>query len=180
LCNVLGIKKVIWLKQGLYYDETNGHIDNILSFVDYRTILLSWTDDIQNPQKNILQAVYDVLINEKTITGESFRIIKVPMPPTMSITKDEAAGIKTIMNSKPRQKGDTLLATYSNAYVFNGGVILPIYGSKLDEIAINIYRETFTDRAVYPLYAKELLIGGGGFHCIFHEIPEVKNNYENN
>ena len=91
----------------------------------------------------------------------------------MYITETEASGLKTIKDSKPRIAGDVLLATYNNAYVFNEGVILPIYESEYDDVAIKIYKELYPNRIIYPILSKELLIGGGSFHCIFHEIPEV-------
>lgn len=41
----LGAKKVVWLKQGLATDETNGHVDNILSVVSENEICITWTND---------------------------------------------------------------------------------------------------------------------------------------
>ena len=33
LCEYLGAEKVIWLKNGIWQDETNEHIDNVCAFV---------------------------------------------------------------------------------------------------------------------------------------------------
>ena len=40
LCDYLGADKVIWLKNGIYLDETNGHVDNICCFVKPGKVLL--------------------------------------------------------------------------------------------------------------------------------------------
>ena len=171
LKQLLGIEKVIWLKEGLYYDETGGHIDNFMSFVNEREILLSWTDDKNNIQYQRLIDAYNILIKQKTVDGRDFIIHKIPLPEITPILEEEASGLLANKNAKPRLAGDILLPTYSNAYIFNGGVILPVYGSKYDDEAIKIYRDLYADRTIYPINSRELLIGGGSFHCIFHEIP---------
>ena len=43
--------QVLWLPKGLYADEdTNGHVDNIACFARPGVVLLSWTDDENDPQ----------------------------------------------------------------------------------------------------------------------------------
>lgn len=44
-----GDKQIIWIDQGIAYDETNGHVDNLLGFVNSNELCLAWTDDKQNP-----------------------------------------------------------------------------------------------------------------------------------
>ena len=50
LCDYLGDSKVIWLPEGVYMDETNGHVDNFCRFAGPGRVLLSWTDDTSDPQ----------------------------------------------------------------------------------------------------------------------------------
>ena len=42
LRNYLNVEKVIWLKRGIYLDETNGHVDNIFCFARPGEALLAW------------------------------------------------------------------------------------------------------------------------------------------
>jgi agmatine deiminase len=42
----LGVRKVIWLGEGIEGDDTDGHIDDIARFVDERTVVCSRSDDI--------------------------------------------------------------------------------------------------------------------------------------
>lgn len=171
-----GIQKVIWLKRGLYYDETDGHIDVFLNFVDEHNVLLAWTDDANNPQYSVLNQAYATLMAETALDGKPFVIHKLPMPEPMSITEVEASGIVQHDGAIRRVANTMLYPTYNNAYIFNGGVLVPVFDSPMDKQAIDIYRKLFSDRIIYPIYSKEFLIGGGNFHCIFHEIPEVKQD----
>lgn len=45
LCEYLGAEKVIWLKNGIWQDETNEHIDNVCAFVKPGEVVLAWTDE---------------------------------------------------------------------------------------------------------------------------------------
>lgn len=48
----LGIDKVIWLWKGMAGDTevVNGHVDNMACFARPGVVLISWTDDIYDPQ----------------------------------------------------------------------------------------------------------------------------------
>ena len=45
LCEYLNCEKVLWIKNGIYNDETNGHVDNICCYVKPGVLALAWTDD---------------------------------------------------------------------------------------------------------------------------------------
>jgi agmatine deiminase len=49
----LGTEKMIWLGQGVYNDETDGHVDNLACFARPGVVLLTWTDDESDPQHAI-------------------------------------------------------------------------------------------------------------------------------
>ena len=48
----LGLQKIIWLWKGMAGDDaiTNGHVDNIASWVRPGVVGLSWTEDENDPQ----------------------------------------------------------------------------------------------------------------------------------
>lgn len=171
--HLLGIKKIIWLRKGFDQDETDGHIDVFLNFVDTHNLLLAWTEDIQNPQYSILHEIYEKLTVSTTVDGKKLCIHKLLMPNPIIVTSEESMGIEKNEYAIERKAGMTLYPTYNNAYIFNGGVLVPIFGVEQDKAAIDCYRKIFPKRKIYPLYSKEFLIGGGNYHCIFHEIPEV-------
>lgn len=171
-----GIEKVIWIKKGFENDETDGHIDVFLNFVDEHNVFLAWTDDTSNVQYKVVRDVYQTLINECALDGKSFVVHKLQMPKPLVITKEEASTIIFNKHAILRKENTVLYPTYNNAYVFNEGVLVPIFGVETDKAAVELYKTFYKDREVYPIYSKEFLIGGGNFHCILHEIPEVKND----
>lgn len=170
---LFGIQKVIWLKRGFVDDETDGHVDVFLNFVDTHILLLAWTENPNNPQFEILHEVYDQLSISTDVHGKKLIVQKILMPEPLFITSEEARGIRKNDCAIERNAGKVLYPTYNNAYIFNGGVLVPTFNVAQDKAAIEYYRQLFPNRKIYPLYSKEFLIGGGNFHCVFHEIPEV-------
>ena len=45
----LRAERIVWLDQGLALDETNGHIDNVMSVVRPHEVCIAWTDDKSDP-----------------------------------------------------------------------------------------------------------------------------------
>lgn len=165
----LGVEKVIWIKQGLATDETNGHVDNILSVIRPGELCVSWTDDKSNPNYKRVHDIYNVISNEYNGI-----IHKIPLPSSQYMTIEESSGIVSNPNSIPRNAGDLLPASYLNFYYVNGGVIMPSFNCKEDSEVLSIFQQLFPDRKVMQIYSREPLLGGGGIHCLLHEIPEME------
>lgn len=109
---LLGIKKVIWLKQGLTEDDhtflgpiktvdgtkaytvvtTNGHVDEFARFVNDSTILLAKVDsaDFNNPiafeNHRRLEENYQILSAATNQDGKPFTIIRMQLPHTLFST----------------------------------------------------------------------------------------------
>ena len=163
----LQVNNIIWLSKGLARDETNGHIDNVMSVVRPHEICLAWTD---NPKSQNYRRVREI---EREIT-ESYKCIihKIPLPAAQYMVKEEAEGLEKRENSLERKEGDILPASYLNYYYVNNAVIIPAFGCKEDAKVFKKFCEIFPDRKVIQIYSREPLLGGGGIHCILHEIPE--------
>ena len=172
LCDYLNCSKVLWIPKGIYNDETNGHVDNICNFVKPGVVLLAWTDDESDPQYAISKAAYDYLSNETDAKGRKLEIHKMYTPAPILITKQESLGVDAIAGTLPRQEGDRLAASYVNYYTGNGFIALPVFNDPNDEKAINLLRNLYPDRVIIPIYAREILLGGGNIHCITQQVPE--------
>ncbi len=168
----LNVEKVLWVKEGIYNDETNGHIDNICNYVRPGVITLAWTDDKTDPQYKRSSEAYEYLSNETDAKGRKLEIHKIYTPTPILISKDESGGVDAVDGTLPRNEGDRLAASYVNYYVGNGFVALPVFGDPNDELAIKKLQELYPDRVVEPIYAREILLGGGNIHCITQQVPE--------
>lgn len=162
----LKIRKVIWLEQGLMYDETGGHIDNICAFADEHTILLAWTDELTHPQYEIVRDAYTVLSNERGANGEVFDIIKIPLPMPFQRTEEQCVGLEQLQGSKERLPGEWIQPSYINYIFVNGAVIIPIFDDLVDDAVKAVFKEVFYDREVITFPSREIVLGGGGLHCI--------------
>lgn len=170
----LGVKKVIWLPHGLFGDDdTNGHIDNMCCFVKPGVVLLSWTDDVSDPQyERSLEAV-SVLSNATDAKGRKLEIIKLHVPGPLYMTDEEASGLIQDGEAKPRPPGTRLAASYLNFYIANGGIITPQFGDqKWDDEAVRVLSLAFPDYEVVRVDgAREIALGGGNIHCITQQQP---------
>ncbi len=164
----LGVKKVIWLPNGIYGDETNEHIDNMLQVVEPGHVLLHWTNDKNDPQYNYSKKAYDILTKTRDAKGRRIKVTKLIVPsPLITITKEESEGIKNVEGTLPRNKGDRMAASYINHLIINEAVIVPQFGIETDKVAINTLKEVYKNRKIIPIKrAREIILGGGNIHCI--------------
>ena len=174
LCEYLGCEKVLWVPNGIYNDETNGHVDNMCNFVRPGVVLLAWTDDQNDPQYARSKEAYDYLTNETDARGRKLEVHKMYTPAPILITKEESMGVDAIDGTLPRQEGDRLAASYVNYYTGNGFIALPVFNDPNDQKAIDKLKELYPDRVIEPIYAREILLGGGNIHCITQQVPAAK------
>lgn len=168
----LNVEKVIWLKHGIYLDETNEHVDNICTFVKPGVVVLGWTNDKSDPQYEMSKNCYDILSNEKDAKGRNLEVHKLLLPSPIYITKDESLGVDVIASTQPRAEGERLAASYVNYYVCNGAIIMPSFNDPNDKLAQSKLQELYPDREIISIYAREILLGGGNIHCITQQQPK--------
>jgi agmatine deiminase len=166
-----GVEKIIWLGEGVYNDETNGHVDNLVCFLRPGVIALTWTDDTHDPQYPISQDAYERLRHARDARGRSFEIVKIHQPDPVLITAEEAEGVDAVEGTLPRQAGDRMAASYINFYFCNGGAIVPTFGDAHDQLALETLQRYLPERRVVGVPAREILLGGGNIHCITQQQP---------
>ena len=54
----------------------------------------------------------------------------------------------------------------------NGGIVFPRYGTKSDEAAQATIRRAFPGREIAPVDIEDIVIAGGGIHCITQQQPK--------
>ncbi len=167
----LGVRKVIWLGKGVVNDETDGHIDELACFVRPGEICLTFPDDERDPQYAISRDAWERLRDERDAQGRRFTLTKLPMPGPLTRSEEEARGVVASAHTRSRPPGERLAASYVNHYVANGGVIMPLLDQRTDELARQRLRGLYPDRRVIGVPAREIVLGGGGIHCITQQVP---------
>lgn len=184
LKNYIGVSKVIWLKYGIYNDETNEHVDNICAFTSPGNVVLAWTDNKDDPQYAMSKDCLDILTRECDARGRKINVHKLPIPEKpVCITKAECEGLDCMDFEPTRMPGERLAASYVNFYIANGAVIMPGFArpdaddelnacyARSDKKAYDIIKGLFPEREIIQIYARNILIGGGNIHCITQQIP---------
>ena len=173
LCKYLGAEKVIWLPSGIIGDETNGHVDNLCAFTSPGNLVLTRTLDINDKQYTSSTQAYDILSRETDANGRKLNIHILPLPKPALVTKYECDGLDLLNGQPVRTPGERLAASYANFYISNSTVIVPGFDDPADEAARLVIAGLFPDRKTVTLQSREVLIGGGNFHCLTQQIPQV-------
>ena len=149
----LGVSNIIWLKEGIEGDDTDGHIDDIARFVDERTVLCAVEENKKDPNHAILKRNFDDLRKARDQDGEPLEVKTLPMPGPVH---------------SPERR---LPASYANFYIGNSAVLLPVFNHPNDEKAIAILKEHFPKRKIVPIFCEPLVWGNGAIHCVTQQQP---------
>jgi agmatine deiminase len=157
LRDALGVDKVLWLREGLAGDHTDGHIDNLVRFVAPGVVVHMRPSGADDPNGATLEAIERALREMRDAHGRALRLCAVPSPGRVLDTA-----------------GEPIAASYMNFYLGNRSVIVPGFGTAHDEPARRVLAEVFPDRRVVVSAARAILEGGGGtFHCMTRQEPEA-------
>lgn len=176
LKDYLNVSNIIWLKHGVYNDETNGHVDNLCCFVNPGVVALTWTDDESDPQYDISLDAYNRMSESTNASGKPLDIHKIVHPKPMYRTDEESLGIESNEKAHSREVNERLAASYVNFYISNSHVIMPFFGEETDALAQKQIQELFPNRKVVGISSREILLGGGNIHCITQQVPSVGNH----
>lgn len=171
LFDYLGAEKMIWLGAGVYSDETDGHVDNLACFVRPGVVLLTWSEDQDDPQHAISRDALERLRGATDARGRALEVLRIPAPGPMTISDQDAEGLDSLVASRPRRAGDRLAASYVNFYPATTRVVFPLLDERFDEEAEAVLRSCFPDRQLIGIPAREILVGGGNIHCITQQVP---------
>jgi len=149
----LGTVRIIWLDDGIEGDDTDGHIDDIARFCNPTTVVCAYESDTTDRNFSALDHNYEILKNATDQDGNPLTVIRLPMP--RRIASD----------------GERYPASYTNFYIGNTIVIVPVFRDPADGEALQILRDLFPDRNVIGIPAREMVEGFGTFHCATQQEP---------
>lgn len=145
----LGIKRTIWLKNGIAGDDTHGHIDDLARFVDNSTVAIAI-------EENRMEANYAPLQENLALLEQTgLRVVTLPMPAPVYFA------------------GQRLPASYANFYIANKLVLVPVFNDPMDRVALNVLAALFPDREVIGIYCGDLVLGLGTLHCMTMQQPSA-------
>jgi agmatine deiminase len=150
LRDYLGATTIVWLPYGHSTDVgpegTDGHVDGVLQYVAPGHVLLEAPSEPSDPDH---------------VRGEA-----------------NQAALGDACDAAGRQLEVTLLdpgaeagLSYSNFYLANGAVIVPVRGDSRDAGPLATIAAVYPGREVVGVPGTTLAFGGGGPHCITQQVP---------
>ncbi|RUO26130.1 hypothetical protein CWE09_05245 [Aliidiomarina minuta] len=172
LATYLGIEQLLALPEGLSCDETGGHVDNLLCFLDAQHIAVTLPDSPTHPEYERCYRVFTELQGLCNLQGHPFTLIPLPLP-QLYLSRAEAQAIQPVEGVFARRPGMPLSASYCNGICLPGYYLLPVFGCEEDSIALDRLQQALPDFTIVSVDARDLLVGGGGWHCASHTLPTV-------
>jgi agmatine deiminase len=155
LAAALGIKKVLWLGDGLKNDHTDGHVDNLARFVAPGVVACPLAMGRDDPNAGVFDDAARLLHGFRDARGSALQVMRLPSP-----------GRITDADHK------VMPASHMNFVIANEAVVAPVYGDGLAAtLMIEALKSLFPERQVIGLPSRALLTGGGSFHCITQQEP---------
>ena len=89
--------------------------------------------------------------------------------------RERSLEVITVEQPEARWKEDERLAqSYINFYLPNKGIVMPSFNDPVhDYQATEIFEKVFPDREIIQLDVQEIVLGGGGIHCITQQQPKA-------
>jgi agmatine deiminase len=124
---------VIWLESGVLRDETDGHVDNLCCFVKPGEVLLTWTDDRDDPQYEISRRALEMLgMPRRTPAGVA---LDRPQDPSARSDghlqeRNSEGMVRPARRPNPAGPATGWPASYVNFYIANGGIVMPLFDDR--------------------------------------------------
>jgi len=156
LYNYYGADQVLWVNDGIVGDDTDGHIDDTVRFVNEDTVITVIEENKSDENYELLQQNLEQLKSMRLLSGKQLNIIEIPMPDPV-IWEDQR-----------------LPASYANFYIANKSVIVPVFNSDKDDRVLQQIQACFPLREVVGIDSTDIIWGLGSFHCLSQQEPSVE------
>lgn len=150
LRSAFAVGDIIWLGDGLRNDHTDGHVDNIARFAGPGRVVCQSPSGADDPNAGVYAAVKSGLIQA------GLEVVEIPSPGR--IVDDQ---------------GEIMPASHMNFLISNSRVFLPVYEATYAPQAIRGLELVFPDYEILGLPARNILSGGGAFHCMTQQVPRL-------
>ena len=155
LSDYYGIEQVLWVDDGIVGDDTDGHIDDTVRFVNEDTVLTVVESNKNDENYQLLQHNLKQLKEMRLLNGKQLNIVELPMP------------------AKLEFEDQRLPCSYANFYIANKSVIVPVFKCSNDDKALQLIQESFPGRTVVGIDSRDIIWGLGSFHCLSQQEPLI-------
>lgn len=149
----LGVRRVLWLGDGIAGDDTSGHVDDFVRFVAPATVALCEEPRRSDPNHRVLATARARLRGATDARGRRLSLVALPMPEPVCFGRHR------------------LPASYANFYVGNEVVLVPTFDCDRDRVALGVLSELFPRRRVVGIHCRDLVLGLGTLHCSSMQEP---------
>jgi agmatine deiminase len=157
LMDYYGQDQVLWVDEGIVGDDTDGHIDDTVRFINEDTVITVIEENKQDENYGLLQHNLNQLKQMRLLNGKQLNIVEIPMPDPV-IWEDQM-----------------LPASYANFYIGNNQVVVPTYRSDKDDKVIDIIGQCFPGREIVGIDSTDIIWGLGSFHCLSQQEPDLRS-----
>lgn len=151
LQRAFGVEQVIWLDAGLLNDHTDGHVDNIARFIGPGRVICQSPSGSSDPNEETLRDI------EHSLMDAGLDVETVPSP-----------GLIADADGAP------VPASHVNFLISNQTIFLPTYEATFAPAATAALERVMPGYKVIALPAPSILSGGGAFHCMTQQVPNLE------
>jgi agmatine deiminase len=108
----------------------------------------------EDPNQEVYEKIFSDLSAMTDANGRALKVTSIASP---GLVRDD--------------DGRIIPASHMNFYIGNDVVVVPIYGTTYDDLAVSQLADCFPNRKTVGVSAKAILTGGGSFHCITQQEP---------
>lgn len=153
LYHAIGARKVIWLPGDEDEWITDGHIDGMLTVTAPGKVVFEHNPDPANPRHKVCRENLKALQGQTDADGRTIEVGLI----------EEAYMVEPV--------SDEMALSYVNAYIANGGVVIPAFDTPTDAAARDVFVQAFPGRQVAQVNVLAICPGGGGIHCMTQQQP---------
>ncbi len=155
LYDYYGVEQVLWVDEGIVGDDTDGHIDDTVRFVNEDTVITVVEEKKDDENYALLRENLRQLKEMRLLNGKQLNIVELPMPDPVI------------------WEGQRLPASYGNFYICNKYVIVPTFRSGKDDKVCALIQDCFPQHEVVGIDSTDIIWGLGSFHCLSQQEPIV-------
>ena len=156
LAMYFGIRKVIWLPDGLVGDRADGQVNKVARFIAPGRVMCAVAAHHGDPNRGILSDNLAQLSQERDALGRPLELVELPLPSPLQ-----------------QPDGRFLVRSYLDFYIANSAVYVPAFDDAGDEEAAKLIAAAFPGREVVQLDMADIAMRGGAIHSLTQQQPKV-------